>query len=260
MIIKEINLKNADERKSYNEKLHNFEKEFSYPLGQSNFYIKHGEKDYFEFFDQMGETHYFVAEDKGKVVGAGCAILREDEYNKKYWYLCDFKIISEYRGKKILEKMFAKNFLKYVIKSSRFVAVNMGEKNLDENNLIKKIKKIFWFFQIELQWINFHQWKKEDYLKENTNESAIYTNIGKKDIVIDGKSWQLYHGIENVKNNKNNKYDKFKMISINNLSNTDTIMMCCNASEDKYSKTSISGKGVLISRGIKNLKISSLEI
>lgn len=257
MKIREINLKDPQERDEYNKKLHDFEKEFSYPLGESYFNIKHGEKDYFEFFDQMGETHYFIAQDNDKVVGAGCAILREDNNNQKYWYLCDFKIIPEYRGKKILEKMFAKNFLKYVVKSSRFIAVNMGNQDIKENKLIKKIQKLFWFFQIDLQWLNFHQWSKENYIKENNGKSVVYTNIGKKDIVIDGKDWQLYHDVANT---KEKQYEKFKQVSLNTLSNDDTIMICVKEKEDNYSSHSISGKGVLISRGMNNFKISSLEI
>ena len=52
IIAKKINLKNQVEREIYSKKLQNFEKEFTYPLGNESFYISHGlEKDYFVFFD-----------------------------------------------------------------------------------------------------------------------------------------------------------------------------------------------------------------
>ena len=48
IIAKKINLKNQVERETYSKKLQNFEKEFTYPLGNESFYINHGlEKDYF---------------------------------------------------------------------------------------------------------------------------------------------------------------------------------------------------------------------
>lgn len=256
MKIKEINLKDTLVRKEYSDKLKNFENEFIYPLGTSSFQIRHGHSsDYFTFFDQMGETHYFTIEDKNKIVGAGCAVLRTSDDNKKYWYLCDFKITKEYRGKNLLEKMFAKYFLKYIIKSHRFMAVNMGESDIKENKLVAKIQKMFWFFNIDIKWMNFHQWSKDDLKKENINIANVYTNLGKKDIVINNEPWQLYHIAS-----PSSSLNKFSQIGISSLRNNDTVMCCVEAKKDTYSKSSISGRGVIISSGMKSVKISSLEI
>ena len=39
-----------------------------------------------------------VLEKNNKIIGVCSAVLREIN-NKKYWYLCDFKIEKEHRGK-----------------------------------------------------------------------------------------------------------------------------------------------------------------
>lgn len=252
-----LDLKNKEIRKEYSEKLKKFEDEFSYPLGESFFKIRHGDNDdYFSFFDQMGDTHYFIAEDKDKVVGAGCAILRTSENHKKYWYLCDFKITKEYRGQKILEKMLAKYFLKCVVKSHRVVAVNMNNKSIEENGLVKKIEKLFWFLNIDVQWLNLHQWSKKDIQKENIDIGHIYTNIGKKDIMIEENPWSLYHVVEPERK----MLDKFKKIAFDSLGDDCAIMCSVNAKDDKYDQKSLSGRGVVISAGMKKVKISTLEI
>lgn len=271
--ILQIDLKDKQKRQIYSQKLKDFEGQFSYPLGDSRFKIEHGNvDDYFSFFDQMGQTHYFVAEANNKVVGAGCAVLRKSDDDKKYWYLCDFKIAPEYRGKKILEKMLAKYFLKCVVKSHRVVAVNMNNKPIEENGLVKKIQKMFWFLDINVQWLNLHQWNKEQLLQENIQVKDVYTNIGKKDIVIDEKCWDLYHidHADNLDNNldnnttynrkKENKLSKFQHTAFSSLADTASVMCSVLAKDDKFSKSSISGTGVVISAGMKNVKISTLEI
>lgn len=257
--ISQINLNNKEIRKYYSEKLKDFENEFSYPLGSETFKIRHGNvDDYFSFFDQMGDTYYFVAENNNKIVGAGCAILRLSDDNKKYWYLCDFKITKEYRGKNILEKMLAKYFLKCVVKSHRVIAVNMNNKAIDENGLVKKVQKLFWFLNIEVQWLNLHQWSKKDIQKEKVDVGNLYTNIGKKDIIIKDNPLALYHVVSH-KDSYNN-FDKFTKIAYDTLPEESAIMCSVLSKEDIFSKQSLSGTGVVISAGMKNVKISTLEI
>ena len=105
IIAKKINLKNQVEREIYSKKLQNFEKEFTYPLGNESFYINHGlEKDYFVFFEKLGKPNIMVLENNNEIIGLCCAILRNIN-GKNIWYICDFKIKKEFRGKKLYKKL-----------------------------------------------------------------------------------------------------------------------------------------------------------
>ncbi|NCQ51841.1 GNAT family N-acetyltransferase [archaeon] len=96
---KQINLSNVNDRKKYSYELKEFEKQFVYPLGNDTFHIEHGQNsDYFSFFEKLGKPNIMVLEKNNKIIGVCSAVLREIN-NKKYWYLCDFKIEKEHRGK-----------------------------------------------------------------------------------------------------------------------------------------------------------------
>lgn len=50
-----IDIKNKNVRQKYSDLLKDFENEFSYPLGEKSFFIKHGfsgEHDYFSFLNK----------------------------------------------------------------------------------------------------------------------------------------------------------------------------------------------------------------
>lgn len=264
--IKKVDLANAMERAHYSEALKQFESEFSYPLGEQSFQIKHGfgeqaNIDYFSFFEQLGQVNYFVAQDKDRVVGAGCSVLRKNEDGEKYWYFCDFKVTEPYRGKKILEKMMAKYFLLHIVKSSHFVAVNMTQDEKEYNGLVKKIKQMFWFSNVQIDFYHLHQWENKEgeefkkTLLNNNSELGLYTNIDKKDIVINQTQMPLYHLAQ-----KTNQLNSFKEVSENNLPKNATVMYSVLAKEDTLEQNSISGKILLIRSGLKKSKISTLEI
>lgn len=270
--IKKVDLLNPTQRQEYSEKLKAFESEFSYPLGEKSFQIKHGFShnqniDYFSFFEQLGDVNYFVAQKEDKVVGAGCSVLREDNKGQKYWYFCDFKITEAYRGQKILEKMMAKYFLHHIVKTSKFVAVNMTEDEKEYNGLIKKIKQMFWFSNVEIDFFHLHQWqhKAQDSIEKTSelshlidkehNPLSLYTNIDKKDIVIDNQAMPLYHLVANK-----NSLSKFKQVLPETLPEDATIMYSVAAKDDTLNPKSISGKILLIRDGIERDNISTLEI
>ena len=74
-----------------------FEKRFSYPLGEgSRFCITHGE-DYPRFFRAMGNAVVFVAERDGQVLGTLGAAVREltrpDGGLSQALYVCDLKVV-----------------------------------------------------------------------------------------------------------------------------------------------------------------------
>lgn len=136
----DLNTLSVDMQKQLKE----FEREFSYPLGeQKRFRIVHGkgEGDYFGFFKAMGTPKFYVAIHRkerrivkrvqvqgqwqskevvlkaGEIAGVGCAVLRNiplpNGKSFKAWYLCDFKTKEAYRGEHILLRLFQKGFWRF---------------------------------------------------------------------------------------------------------------------------------------------------
>lgn len=242
------------ERAIYSKELIAFESEFSYPLGEKRFHIVHGAGDnwdYFSFFEQMGEVSYFVAKDNEKVVGAGCAVLR-DSPEGKYWYLCDFKIAKEYRGKGILDKMFKAFFIPCAIKSRKMLTVNMGDGDVTKNGLVNKLKRIFWLFNLKVKPLTFYTWNKED-IPQDLN--VCYTNNGKKDLVLEGMDMPLNHVISEPVCNDS----QFQKVNVEDLP-ADAQFMACFENDKKAYPSNISGKGVMITIGLENVGISTAEI
>lgn len=192
-----VNLKDDKKRLEYSQKLQSFERSFTYPLGEKKFHIAHGlEHDYFSFFEQLGHVSYLVVEDKGKIVGAICAVLRKIN-GEKSWYLCDFKILPDYRGLKIYRILMTKFFLTHYIKCGRMFAINMGA--TEQNKLFSHVKKIFSFFQLNIEKMFLYQFSSESVKNipsEFWENHVIVTNEGKKDIVINGQIMPIYHIVE----------------------------------------------------------------
>lgn len=86
--------------------LEDFEREFTYPLGENTrFRISHG-RDYLRFFRAMGEAACVVAEKDGKVLGTLCGAIQlltmPDGSTKKALYVGDLKITAGARGTRVL--------------------------------------------------------------------------------------------------------------------------------------------------------------
>lgn len=257
-----IDIKNKDVRQKYSDLLKNFENEFSYPLGEKSFFIKHGfsgDHDYFSFFEQMGEVHYFIVEDKDKIVGAGCAVLRKIN-NQKVWYLCDFKISKEYRGRKVLEFMMFKYFVPMYFKAHKMILVNMSNPN--SNGLISKVKKMFKAFKLNINELYFFEWSKSDIEKSTINLEDFYIihNKNKKDIVIDNNPYHIYHLV-----NKNTAKDlsKFQFANLKDIKDDDIIMLS-SILDDNVRRLMDTEKpstiGTIVSYGVNDLYFSSAEI
>jgi GNAT superfamily N-acetyltransferase len=83
-----------------------------YPLGADRFRIDHG-RDYFAFFDRLGDVAYYAAVDEGEVIAVGCGVLRHFTTPSgplDAWYIGDLKVRPEHRGKRIPLRMFAAAF------------------------------------------------------------------------------------------------------------------------------------------------------
>lgn len=79
--------------------LQSFEREFTYPLGESRrFHISHGD-DYLRFFRAIGRARCFVAEDGGVVVGTIAVVRRRvgmpDGSEQEAVYLADLKVRAD---------------------------------------------------------------------------------------------------------------------------------------------------------------------
>lgn len=260
MKIKRINIKNEFIRKEYSKKLQIFEEQFSYPLGDKRFYIKHGYEniyDYFSFFEQLGEVSYIVVEDKSTIVGVGCVILRNIS-NYKVWYLCDFKVHKNYRNKRILENIFRKYFLFFYFKAQKLIVINMNSPN--KNGLVKKLERIFKCFFLDIQKLYFYEWNAKDFEQVLflLDDYVIVHNKNKKDILIDEKPYNIYH-----LKRKDEMYqiENFQKVEYQEIKDDDTIMLTLLENEkDDYKLSNPSTIGTIITYGFKNKHFCSAEI
>lgn len=260
--IHKLDLKNKEIRKTYSTALQKFEEEFDYPLGEKRFYIKHGlndDNDYFSFFEQMGEISYFVVEHEHKIIGAGCAILRNIN-DQKIWYLCDFKISKEHRGVKILEKIMLKYFIPMYFKSRKIIVVNMSHPS--NNGLINKISRLFKWFKMQSDELFFFEWNKKDLFKDNIDldKFIIVHNKGKKDIVIEGEPYNIYHL---VSKETTKDYSQFQTIPFEQIGRNDVIMWCSSRNknvDELIKKRNPSAIGTILTYGINDRTFSSSEI
>lgn len=102
------------------------ERSFRYPLGDDYFSICHGE-DYLEFFRRMGEPHYMIAEERGRLAGMACGVLRQMK-GKSCWYLCDLKVSRQYQGNGLPGELFLKASIRRGRLSQSVYAISMNPK------------------------------------------------------------------------------------------------------------------------------------
>ncbi len=232
-MIKIKRLTTQKEFEEYSDRLKMFEKNFDYPLGEQRFLIQHGQDSilYFDFFKRLGEVFYFVIEDKNQIIGAGCAVLRTinyQGYDEKIWYLCDFKILKEYRQQGLLKRITLKYFISSYLKSNKMIAVNMSKK--ENNGLVKKVNSLFSWFNVKALPFYFFEFNKE-ILKNILNDKlkkdfVLLTNKNYKDIVIENKVKDIYHLVprQYAENNFKNLIIEINENTITELNN-DTLFM-----------------------------------
>jgi hypothetical protein len=182
----------------YSEPLQLFEAQFNYPLGDKKFKISHGKDsgNYFSFFKSLGQENVFVLEHKDKLLGVGCAILRSVG-TQRFWYLCDFKLNKSIRGKNRLTWLLLRFIIPFYCRSKHLVVINMSEPKY--NWLVKKLNSMLFFLKLKVKPIYFYEWTYKEY-KERVNiipdafkHTALYTNYGIKDIIIEGEVKPVIH-------------------------------------------------------------------
>jgi hypothetical protein len=139
------------------------EKNFSYPLGEDEFYIHHGD-NYLNFFSRIGDPHLYAASNEHEIIALGAAVLLK---RFQCWYLCDVKVLPSHRGKKIPLKLFRKYFIPCFFKSQRGFALTMENSDQKLNPIIKIMQRLPWTPLKEGVRLNFY------YEEANLTEKAI---------------------------------------------------------------------------------------
>lgn len=241
--IHKLDLNNPSEKEYYSNELQKLEnlKDFTYPLGKETFCIKHGlgeNNSYFDFFNQLGNNVHYVILYKQQVIGTICLIYRnyrkfghyiknsnlknydkQMNYNDNYFYICDYKILKEFRGKNITQKLFNQLFKENIRISNKFMFVNMVDSNKkqNKNGLISKAKMLFYIFNVNEKTLYLYEMKfveLKDFLNQNNlseNDYCFFSNDGKKDIFIYNQHHPIIHAIhknniEHIINIQDEKY------------------------------------------------------
>lgn len=100
------------------------------PLGQHWYYTSFG-RDYFSYFQSIGEPYLYGVIDKEKLVASVMLILAN--YNiadkvRKAWYICDFKIHPTYRNHTVSPALFKSEFFLNYLKAPRGFAIFTNKK------------------------------------------------------------------------------------------------------------------------------------
>ena len=242
IVIHKVDLNNPSEKEYYSNELQKMEnlKDFNYPLGKETFCIKHGlgeNNSYFDFFNQLGNNVHYVILHQQQVIGTICLIYRNyrnyrhfDSNNSKtdnkqmnnnnnYFYICDYKILKEFRGQNITQKLFNKLFKENIRISNKFMFVNMVDPNKkqNKNGLISKAKMLFYIFNVNEKPLYLYEMKFmefKDFLNQNNlseNDYCFFSNDGKKDIFISNQHHPIIHAIhknniERIVNIQDEKY------------------------------------------------------
>lgn len=118
----------------------------AYPLGDDFFKIDHG-KDYFAFFERLGELAYYAAVDNNSVMGVGAGVLRripdKNGSPMRAWYLCDLKVSQEHKGKHIPLKILKHAFPFNYMRCRRGYAISMNPAQ-GENRVVKLLQRFSW--------------------------------------------------------------------------------------------------------------------
>ncbi len=185
-------------RQFLSEKIKTMEENIYYPLGEDHFKIDHGE-DYFAFFERLGKLHYWCVFHEDKLIAVAAGVIRLIE-NKKTWYLCDLKVIEDYRGEGIPQYIFKKAFLYNCKKERVFRAYAVSMNSMDKKLPFHKIKRATLNLLKVKNTLRIYNFSKEDIVPLKKIDDFVLTNTkNKKDLVLksDGSSVDLFHLTKN---------------------------------------------------------------
>jgi len=177
--------------KLFGAKLQELESVAEYPYGSDFFTLNHG-KDYFAFFERMGEPLFHVALAEDRVVACAAGILRTLKIENKTvraWYLCDLKIHPEFRGRQITNKLFKKNLFSNYLKCSRGYAISMNPAS-GENRVVKMLKRLPRIPVGYAGQLNFYSFNRDEAagvqkkLEAELGKISYLSLRGKKDLIM----------------------------------------------------------------------------
>ena len=104
-----------------------------YSFGSDLIMFNYG-RDYFAFFRRLGHINYFIIKHNERkiIIGTLCMILRKftlpkrGKNNMLFWYICDLKIDTEYRGQKLTSKLFEHIFYRMSLITRRGYLITMN--------------------------------------------------------------------------------------------------------------------------------------
>lgn len=185
----------------YCEKLSQFEKIFSYAFGSDSFSIEHG-KNYFAFFDRLGESNFFIALDNQEIIMTVSVIIRHIKLSRnsrpeKIGYICDLKIHPEYRGRYLIQKLtvFAKREFQDV--SDKFYAISMDQVPFSFNRLLNITQKLTILplskaSHLVFYLLSYEQGKIAEMFLKNYFKTLNFISLsGQKDLILKSNSKAL---------------------------------------------------------------------
>lgn len=185
----------SENREELSKKISEMENDIYYPLGDDHFKIDHG-KDYFAFFERLGDLHYWCVLDNEKIIGVAAGILREVN-DETVWYLCDLKVRKEYRQKGIPKFIFKNAFI-YNFKNTKvYKAYAVSMDSNDGKSPFKKIKKSTFGLLKKNKSLKIYSLTKNDYLSichKLGKHRLVHTN-DKKELILksNNKKLSLFH-------------------------------------------------------------------
>lgn len=178
----------------YQHSLEELEGIATYPLGQDSFRISHG-RDYFAFFERLGELHYHAALDRDRVVAVGAGMIRRvplqsGDVPTRAWYLGDLKVHPDYRGQKLPLRMLSSAFWLNYLRCARGYAISMNPGDGRPNRIVKLLAHFRWApvrfaGTLELYSMTQDEMRScESTLKKHRGPVSYLSLQGKKEIVL----------------------------------------------------------------------------
>ena len=173
----------TDSNKDIWENISLFEKQFTYPLGNEFFQIRHGRLSYYPmFFEKIGDYYKtIVIYEDDKIICTITGVVQNG-----IAYICDNKVSKNVKNKnKLLKDIFIKLNEELKI-NDRFYFINMSPPS--KNPIIRLIENKFNYkLNIKPQYITTYTKKELD------KNIYVGTNMGDKDIIINDNIYKLYH-------------------------------------------------------------------
>ncbi len=135
------------ERAEFAPRIADLERGVLYPLGLDWFEVDHG-RDYFAFFDRLGELSYLCILDGERVVGVCAAVLRKVPAPggrlRRAWYLGDLKVRPEHRGRRLTARLVTWALPRKYPLCPRGYAVSMDPGDGGENRVVALLGRLPW--------------------------------------------------------------------------------------------------------------------